>query len=74
MKKFNIICAVLMLVMIIGIVYNFLALEFGSSQSPVYHRVMLTLDGILLGMTIGECWMGNAVVTNKCNFDREENK
>ena len=67
MKKFNIICIICMLVMLIGIVYNFVMI--GTGTNPIYYRVMLVLDGILLGMTIGECWLGNMIVFKKCNFD-----
>ena len=69
MKKFNIICALIMVIMIAFIIYNFMALE--ANINPTYHRIMLVLDGILLGMAIGECWLGNVIVKNKCNFEKE---
>lgn len=72
MKKFNLICAFCMILAIIGIVCNFIAIENGIY--PIYHKVMLVLDGILLGMSIGECWLGNVIVKNKCNFDIKETK
>lgn len=70
MKKFNIICIICMLIMLLGIVHNFLAIGYGDY--PTYHRVMLVIDGILFGMTLGECWMGNAIVKAECNFEKEK--
>lgn len=70
MKKFNIICIICMIVMLIGIVYNFVMI--GTGTNPIYYRVMLVLDGILFGMAIGECYLGNIVVFKKCNFARKE--
>lgn len=69
MKKFNIICVILMLIMTACIIYNFMAIETGTN--PIYHRGMLVIDGILLGMAIGECWMGNMIVGHECNFEKE---
>ena len=68
MKKFNIACILCMLLMIGGIICNLCALETGIF--PVYYKVMLILDSILLGMAIGECWIGNMLVKHGCNFDR----
>lgn len=72
MKKFNITCIICMLVMLIGIIYNFSMID--SSTNPIYYRVMLVLDGILFGMAIGECWLGNMIVFKKCNFNNKETK
>lgn len=72
MKKFNIACILCMLLMIGAIIYNLCALETGIF--PVFHKVMLILDGILLGMAIGECWIGNMLVKHGCNFEKFEDK
>lgn len=71
MKKFNIICILCMLLMIGGIIYNFCALETGIF--PIFHKIMLVIDGVLLGMVIGECYLGNYMVKYGCNFDRKDN-
>ena len=70
MKKFNLICAFCMILATIGIICNFIAIE--NDIYPIYHKVMLVLDGILLGMAIGECWLGNAIMRHECNFSRKE--
>lgn len=70
MKRFNIICAIAMLLAVIGIIYNLFALETGNFQ--VYHKIMLIIDGVLLGVVIGECITANAVVLKECNFERKE--
>ena len=72
MKKFNLICAFCMILAIIGIICNFIAIENGIY--PIYHKVMLVLDGILLGMAIGECYLGNVMIKHGCDFSRKEDK
>ena len=72
MKRFNIICIIAMLLAVIGIVYNLFALETGNFQ--VYHKIMLVIDGILLGIVIGECITANAVILKECNFERKEDE
>lgn len=72
MKRFNLICIFCMILATIGIICNFISIENGIY--PIYHKVMLVLDGILLGMTIGECWMGNMLVSHGCDFSGKEDK
>lgn len=70
MKRFNIICVIAILLAIIGIVYNLFALETGNFQ--VYHKIMLVIDSILLGIVIGECITANAIALKECNFERKD--
>lgn len=69
MKKFNIICIACMIFMVLCIIHNFRAIDTGIY--PIYHRVMLVLDSILLGMAFGEFYLGNMIVRHKCNFDKK---
>lgn len=69
MKKFNTICILCMLLMLAGIIQNFLALDTGVY--PIYYRVMLVINGVLFGMAIGEFYLGNMIVKHKCNFDQK---
>lgn len=72
MKRFNLICIFCMILATIGIICNFISIE--NDIYPIYHKVMLVLDGILLGMAIGECYLGNMIVLKQCNFERKEDK
>jgi uncharacterized membrane protein len=68
MKKFNIACIICILAAITAIVFNLVALSHGIY--PVYFKTMLIINGILLGMVLGECWMGNMLIKHQCNFEK----
>lgn len=70
MKKFNIICALVILVMALAIAFQIYALYVGTYFT--YHLVMLIINSVLLGQAIGQCYLANVLIKNRCNFDREE--
>jgi hypothetical protein len=59
-----------MLLAIVAIIFDFIALF--NDVYIIYYRVMLIVHGILLGMAIGECYIGNVMIKHSCNFDRKD--
>jgi hypothetical protein len=59
-----------MLLAIVAIIFDFIALF--NDVYIIYYRVMLIVHGILLGIGIGECYMGNMFIKHGCRFDRKD--